>query len=130
MRLFRPLSMALAALFAVSACATPSQEPPPASDSADSADGFAAAPPPPPMQDPAANQDVAEEAAMTCEDKPGKWAVGEIADDALVAKVKADTGSERVRVIRPGMMVTMDYREDRVNLEVDADNRVLTVRCG
>lgn len=127
MRLFRPLSMALAALFALSACATPSQEPPPADDSAD---GFAAAPPPPAMDESATNQDVDEEAAMKCEDKPGKWAIGEIADEALVAKVKADTGSERARVIRPGMMVTMDYREDRVNLEVDADNRVLTVRCG
>jgi hypothetical protein len=35
-----------------------------------------------------------------------------------------------VRVIKPGMMVTMDYREDRVNLDVDDDNRVLNVRCG
>lgn len=127
MRLIRPLSMALAALFALSACATPSQEPPPGGESAD---GFAEAPPPPPMDEPAASQDATEETAMTCDDKPGKWAVGEIADDALIAKVKADTGSERVRVIRPGMMVTMDYREDRVNLDVDADNRVLTVRCG
>ena len=47
-----------------------------------------------------------------------------------VAKVKADTGSDRIRVIKPGMMVTMDYREDRVNLDVDKDNQVLTVRCG
>jgi len=127
MHLIRPLSMALAALFALSACATPSQEPPAADDSAD---GFAAAPPPPPMDEAAPHQQVEEDAAMTCDATPGKWAVGEIADDALVAKVKADTGSDRVRVIRPGMMVTMDYREDRVNLDVDADNRVLTIRCG
>lgn len=123
MRLIRPLSMALAALFAVSACATPSQEPPAADQSED---GFDAPPPPPEMQAPEAS----EEEAMTCDVKPGQWAIGKIADDALVAKVKADTGSDRIRVIKPGMMVTMDYREDRVNLDVDAENRVLTVRCG
>jgi hypothetical protein len=66
---------------------------------------------------------------MTCQADKGQWAIGQIADEALVAKVKADTTSERVRVIRPGMAVTMDYREDRVNLDVDADNRVLAVRC-
>lgn len=123
MRLIRPLSLALAGLFALSACATPSQDPPAA---ADSADGFAAPPPPPSMDEAGTNEDT----AMTCDAKAGQWAVGNVADEALVAKVKADTGSDRVRVIRPGMMVTMDYREDRVNLDVDKDNTVLTVRCG
>ena len=66
---------------------------------------------------------------MTCQAAKGQWAIGQIADEALVAKVQADTTSERVRVIKPGMMVTMDYREDRVNLDVDADNRVTAVRC-
>ena len=123
MRLIRPLSLALAGLFALSACATPSQDPPPAGDDAD---GFAAPPPPPAMDAGSPN----EEPAMSCDAKPGQWAVGKVADEALVAKVKADTGSDRVRVIKPGMMVTMDYREDRVNLDVDKDNKVLTVRCG
>lgn len=127
MRLIRPLSLALAGLFALSACATPSQEPPAAEDSADA---FAAPPPPPAMDEPGTVPATNEDAAMTCDAKAGQWAVGNVADEALVAKVKTDTGSERIRVIRPGMMVTMDYREDRVNLDVDKDNKVLTVRCG
>lgn len=119
------LALALAGLLTLSACATPASEP--GSESAgEPAPEFAPAPPPPPMEAPPA----AEESAMTCNEKAGQWAVGQLADEALVAKVKADTGSDRVRVIRPGMAVTMDWREDRVNLEVDADNRVLTVRCG
>lgn len=119
------LALALAGLLTLSACATPASEP--ASEAAgEPAPEFAPAPPPPPMEAPPA----AEEPAMTCNEKAGQWAVGQLADEALVAKVKADTGSDRVRVIRPGMAVTMDWREDRVNLEVDADNRVLTVRCG
>ncbi|HQZ32355.1 MAG TPA: I78 family peptidase inhibitor [Arenimonas sp.] len=93
--------IALLALAAVTACASPPETTPPA----------------------------AEEPAMVCQADKGQWAIGQIADEALVAKVKADTTSDRVRVIRPGMAVTMDYREDRVNLDVDADNRVTAVRC-
>lgn len=67
---------------------------------------------------------------MTCHADKGQWAIGKLADEALVARVKADTTSTRVRVIKPDMAVTMDYREDRLNLEVSADNIVTTVRCG
>ncbi|HMO07185.1 MAG TPA: I78 family peptidase inhibitor [Paracoccaceae bacterium] len=35
-----------------------------------------------------------------------------------------------VRVIRPGMAVTTDYREDRLNIEVDARERITRVYCG
>jgi hypothetical protein len=35
-----------------------------------------------------------------------------------------------VRWITPGMMVTMDYRADRVNLHLGTDDRVGSVRCG
>nr|WP_284040697.1 I78 family peptidase inhibitor [Phaeovulum sp. NW3] len=34
-----------------------------------------------------------------------------------------------VRVIRPGMAVTMDYRPDRLNIEIDARNRIARVHC-
>jgi hypothetical protein len=71
-----------------------------------------------------------EETPMTCQADKGQWALGQLADDAVVAKVRTDTRSDRMRVIRPGMAVTMDFREDRVNVEVDADNRVIAVRCG
>lgn len=79
---------------------------------------------------PAPAQPPAEEPAMQCQAAAGQWALGQTADEAVVARVVADTGSERVRVIRPGMAVTMDFREERVNIEVDADNRILSVRCG
>ena len=35
-----------------------------------------------------------------------------------------------LRVIRPGQAVTMDYREDRLNVELDAGNRITAIRCG
>lgn len=35
-----------------------------------------------------------------------------------------------VRVIHPGMAVTMDYSPDRLNIEVDADKIISRVSCG
>ncbi len=35
-----------------------------------------------------------------------------------------------VRVIRPGDMVTMDFRPDRVNFKIDANEVILAIDCG
>ena len=37
---------------------------------------------------------------------------------------------QRVRVIQPGMAVTMDYGPDRINFEIDTDNRIARIYCG
>lgn len=34
------------------------------------------------------------------------------------------------RIIRPGQAVTMDYSPDRLNIELDAANRIQRVYCG
>jgi hypothetical protein len=34
------------------------------------------------------------------------------------------------RIIRPGMAVTMDYREDRTNFELDERGQIVRVYCG
>ena len=34
-----------------------------------------------------------------------------------------------VRILRPGMAVTMDYRADRLNIAVDANGRIERVYC-
>mgnify|MGYP000530713279 CR=1 FL=1 len=36
----------------------------------------------------------------------------------------------QVRVIRPGMVVTQDYRPERINFEIGTDNRVTRITCG
>jgi len=50
------------------------------------------------------------------------------------AKVGAEalrlSGATALRWIAPGTMVTMDYREDRVNLRVDPAGTVVKVDCG
>jgi Peptidase inhibitor I78 family len=40
------------------------------------------------------------------------------------------TGAKALRWIAPGTMVTMDYREDRLNLRVDPAGKVVKVDCG
>jgi hypothetical protein len=37
---------------------------------------------------------------------------------------------ERTRVIRPGTMVTMDYNAQRLNVDLDARDRIVSLRCG
>ena len=38
--------------------------------------------------------------------------------------------SQVVRVIRPGMMVTMDYSPQRLNIQVDAAEKITALTCG
>jgi hypothetical protein len=56
--------------------------------------------------------------------------VGEQADRETVRAAVAASGAKSVRVIEPDMMVTMDYRGDRLNIRVDASGRIVTVTCG
>ncbi len=35
-----------------------------------------------------------------------------------------------VRIIEPGMAVTMDYRADRLNVEIGRDARIARIFCG
>ncbi len=35
----------------------------------------------------------------------------------------------QVRVIRPGQPVTMDFRPDRINFNIGADNQITSINC-
>ena len=50
--------------------------------------------------------------------------VGEPVEAAESASAPGD-----VRIIRPGEPVTMDYRTDRLNFELDARDRITRVYC-
>lgn len=56
--------------------------------------------------------------------------IGKTATDALVADAQKRAGARTTRVIKPGQPVTMDYRTDRLNIEVTERNVVTATRCG
>jgi hypothetical protein len=56
--------------------------------------------------------------------------VGRPATAALISRARHRVGATAARTIRPGQAVTMDYREGRLNVNVDSRNRVTSFSCG
>ena len=56
--------------------------------------------------------------------------VGREASADVGATAIAESGARTIRWIQPGQAVTMDYRPDRLNIELDAQNRIVALRCG
>ncbi len=65
-----------------------------------------------------------------CRMAGAQFAVGRQADAALQAEAAKRSGAQTVRILRPGQAITMEFSPQRLNLEVDAGNRVLAARCG
>lgn len=55
--------------------------------------------------------------------------VGQKRSAAVERDVARLSGAKAIRWISPGMAVTMDYREDRLNVDVDSDGVITAVRC-
>ena len=56
--------------------------------------------------------------------------VGRIGTPELLDEVKTRSGAAHMRVGKPGMAMTMDFRQDRVTVFLDADNRIEALNCG
>lgn len=56
--------------------------------------------------------------------------VGRVATPPLIDRAKRRSGASVARVLRPGQIVTMEYRSGRLNVNVDGKNRVKTFTCG
>ncbi len=65
-----------------------------------------------------------------CDAARAQALVGQAASGELGARALDLTGARTIRWIQPGQMVTMDYRTDRLNIELDGRNRVTAIRCG
>lgn len=66
----------------------------------------------------------------TCEAAAAQRLIGQTANAALGSDALRLTGASSLRWIPPGTAVTMDFRPDRLNIELDAQNRVTAIRCG
>ncbi len=56
--------------------------------------------------------------------------VGRQESPELTAEAQRLSGARAVRVLRPGQMITMEYRADRLNIRIDTRQKVLAVTCG
>jgi peptidase inhibitor I78 family protein len=65
-----------------------------------------------------------------CDAAPVAWAVGQKADEQVMKKVWQQSGSGLIRPIAPGQAVTMDFRQDRINVHLDAGNTITRLDCG
>jgi hypothetical protein len=68
--------------------------------------------------------------ADSCNADGARSSVGKVATPEVVEQARRDAGAEVARVLKPGQMVTMEYREGRLNIDVDANNVIKNVRCG
>ena len=66
----------------------------------------------------------------TCNADPAQSHVGKPASDANVQAAFKASGAKTMRSIKPGQAVTMDYREDRVNVYQDASGNIERIGCG
>jgi len=73
--------------------------------------------------------DAAPIAPLACNVSRAEAFVGKPAD-AVAEDARLAAGAKNIRVIRPGTMVTMDYRGDRLNLKTDDAGAVVSVSCG
>lgn len=68
--------------------------------------------------------------AGMCNAAAARGLAGRTATEELVAEALRLTNARQSRVIEPGMMVTMDYSADRLNIYVGPDGRVERLACG
>ncbi len=78
--------------------------------------------PPPPV----ANAPISDQ----CNANGARGHVGKVATEATVDAARRDAGARIARTLKPGQMVTMEYIEGRLNIDVDAANVIIGVRCG
>jgi hypothetical protein len=56
--------------------------------------------------------------------------IGEIGDSKAGAAIKRTTHAAVLRWAPPGVMLTMDFREDRVTVWLDDARKITKIRCG
>jgi hypothetical protein len=69
-------------------------------------------------------------ASVQCDASQVFGLVGKSVDEAGVEQARIDAKASRVRVLKPGQAVTLEFDGERLNLETDAQGLVTDVRCG
>jgi hypothetical protein len=78
----------------------------------------------------AAQARVPQQPASTCRESAASFALGQPYSDRLARRARRASGARVVRKVEPGQVYTMEFRADRLNIDVDRRGRVRAVRCG
>jgi hypothetical protein len=65
-----------------------------------------------------------------CDAAKAQSLVGQPESAAIAEQARQQSGARTVRWLRPGQIVTMEYRDDRLNLELDSQGKIIAIRCG
>lgn len=65
-----------------------------------------------------------------CKAEAAQGLVGRSASEAVVKQAVTASGAKSVRVIPHDGMVTMDYRGDRLNIQLDEQGKIVAITCG
>ena len=65
-----------------------------------------------------------------CNAAAAQGLIGRQGGPALTQEAQRLSGAAAVRFLRPGQMVTMEFRADRLNIRVDTQGKVLAITCG
>lgn len=69
-------------------------------------------------------------ASGACHADAVQWAVGQEGTQETMARVWRESHAGLIRPIAPGQAVTREFRADRMNVELDAANRIVRAYCG
>lgn len=140
-RFARPLPRALLAAallpaFALVACAPAPEESfeeeAPAAGVVDADTGAGGA-----IETDTAQAEIADTAAPTpgaattpCDTEAVQGLIGQAGSEAVYARATRDAGARDYRALKPDDAATMDFREDRLNIDLDAAGTITGFRCG
>ncbi|MDZ3990936.1 I78 family peptidase inhibitor [Pseudomonas sp. Teo4] len=65
-----------------------------------------------------------------CEASGADFAIGKPGSAELVEQARKASGSQMARILKPHDVVTLEYRSERLNLNVDEQGVVTRVNCG
>ena len=82
------------------------------------------------LQPPPGAPDERAAASGTCHADKVQWAIGEQATQDVTARVWRESHAGLIRPIAPDQPVTRDYRQDRINIDIDAGNVIRKAWCG
>ncbi|MGF6393364.1 I78 family peptidase inhibitor [Pseudomonas plecoglossicida] len=65
-----------------------------------------------------------------CEASGADFAIGKPGSADLLEQARKASGSQMARILKPHDVVTLEYRSERLNLNVDEQGVVTRVNCG